>query len=93
MWSILLSQLKKIWLWLALTGLAVLLLMSERRRIRDQATQSEAAKARKKEIDAFIKQKQFTDKKVQNAVEIQAENAAASADDVIGKLRDKWSRD
>ncbi|WP_160809568.1 hypothetical protein [Nitrosomonas sp. HPC101] len=93
MWSVILSLIKKIWSWLALTGLAALLLLSERRRIRDQATRAEAAKTRKKEIDAFIKQKQFTDKKVQNAVEIQATNAAASADDVIGKLRDKWSRD
>jgi len=93
MWSVILSPIKKIWSWLALAGMAALLYLSERRRIQDQATQAEAARVREKEIDAFIKQKQVTNKKVQNAIEIQTKNAAASADDVIGKLRDKWSRD
>lgn len=93
MWSIILSPLKKIWSYLALVGMGVLWLLQWRERAQKTAELNARIDRQEGEIGRYLAQRILEREKVKNAVDTQTKNAAASADNVITRLRDKWSRD
>lgn len=93
MWPIILSPLKKIWSWLALAGMGALWLLQWRKRAQQTAELNARLGRQEKEIGRYLAERIIEREKAKNAVETQTKNAAATADDVAKRLRDKWSRD